>query len=135
MSNPMKECPICYGTSNLEKKFGCEHSVCKDCFSNQLRSSMSVYMRCPICNNDELGDEMTEKEVRKLVLLNIIDNANKGNAVNFSRSNGEIIEWQIGDMVLNKIPENLANELADKFAEERPRKKSRVPKVKKAKVN
>ena len=40
----------------------------------------------------------------------------------------------IGDMVLNKIPENLANELADKFAEERPKKKSRVPKVKKVKV-
>ena len=51
------ECPVCYKTDNLEKKFGCEHLVCKDCFSNQLKTSMSVNLKCPICNNMDIGED------------------------------------------------------------------------------
>ena len=73
---PNLECPICYTSNNLEKKFKCKHLVCKDCFSNQIKTSMSINLKCPICNNENLGEDVKENELNKLFALHFINCAN-----------------------------------------------------------
>ena len=116
-SNQIKECPVCYKTDNLEKKFGCEHLVCKDCFSNQLKTSMSVNLKCPICNNENFGDGVNDNELHKAFAMHFINCANEGIPVIFKTSSGDYIELPVGDLVPNKISEEKANKLSDRFVD------------------
>ena len=109
------ECPICYTTDNLEKKFGCEHLVCKDCFSNQLKKSISVNLKCPICNNENLGKDVENDEHHKLFAMHFINCANKGIPIKLKLSNGEYIDLPLEDLAINRISESRANKLSDNF--------------------
>tara|TARA_B100000900_G_C20468770_1_gene670419 strand:+ start:532 stop:939 length:408 start_codon:yes stop_codon:yes gene_type:complete len=109
------ECPICYTTDNLGKKFGCEHLVCKDCFSNQLKTSMSVNLKCPICNSESLGKDIEDNELHKLFGMHFINCVNKGIPVKLKLSNGEYIDLPLEDLVPNRISEERANKLSDLF--------------------
>ena len=111
------ECPICYTTDNLEKKFKCKHLVCSNCFSNQLKASMSVNLKCPICNNGTFGEDIKDNELYKLFALEFINCTNKGIPIKLKTSNGEYINIPLGDLVPNRISEVRANKLSDLFVE------------------
>ena len=115
-SNKNKECPVCYTADNLEKKFACDHLICKDCFSNQLKTCMSINLKCPICNNEVFGEDIKDNEIHRFFALHFINCANKGIPVKIRTSNGEDIDLPLGDLVPNIISEQKANKLSDLFA-------------------
>ena len=46
----LNECPICYNSLNLNKKYNCCHNICNECFV----SWSNINKTCPMCREMEL---------------------------------------------------------------------------------